>query len=347
LTIASSLAAALVMLAPALSQAVCGYLDWVDPATDSIIPRNPLIVLGRYNDLEIAAYRPYLSSRGDAVALVEHERFGADGPGSVTFRPERLLRPHTRYALRFRRPSKDLRFPDAEWITSDSVDDSEPVWSGEPAIDLEQSRAEGDGVLGYRVVFKTPIEVAEGATWAIVEVESETGEPLVSGGAQRRLWHLASDFQKTGIRFEHSECSDGFGLRAEKPYRLHLTLLDMSGNSSATKVVRFRVPAVPYRCGEVHTWVPVESVLYKVEPDFIRVFRQNRRTGTVEGHLTVDETGAVVDVQVDEIHPYIEKSTAEALKQWRFPRRASPVTLPFKTFFFFAPPVFVPDWSAD
>jgi hypothetical protein len=41
------------------------------------------------------------------------------------------------------------------------------------------------------------------------------------------------------------------------------------------------------------------------------------------------------------------KSTTAALKQWRFPPHASPRTLPFKTFFFFAPPVFVPDWSVD
>ena len=119
------------------------------------------------------------------------------------------------------------------------------------------------------------------------------------------------------------------------------------GNVSSTKVVRFRVPQVPDRLGEVHTWVPVESVLFKVEPDFLPLLRQNRWSDTVEGHLLVDGTGAVVHVEVEETQPFIEKSAISALMQWRFPARGHAQTLPFKTFFFFAPPVFVPNWSAD
>ena len=33
--------------------------------------------------------------------------------------------------------------------------------------------------------------------------------------------------------------------------------------------------------------------------------------------------------------------------QWRFAPRGSEQTLPFKTFFFFAPPAFLPYWLAD
>ena len=183
----SGLLIALSLIAPSLARATCGYLDWVKPAAGSSIPRNPLIVLGRFNDPEIASYEPYLASASDSVALVERERFGTFGPTVVTFEPEQALQANTRYLLRFRRPSDDLRFPDAEWTTSDVWDDAEPAWSGEPALDLDQSRAEGDGFFGYRVVFKVPFAESEGATSVILEVESADGEPLENGVAKRRL----------------------------------------------------------------------------------------------------------------------------------------------------------------
>ena len=327
----------------------CACMPSISPESTIVLALNPRISLADCEDRKFDSYRPYLVGPGHSVNLeldVENE-LGV-GLGQV-FSPAKLLRPRTRYELRFRRLPKNVRFEPMAWTTGDAADSTPPSWAGSPVIDVSRSVAYRVGdPHSWKAALSLPVVERADVAFAAVEVESD--EPKVpAGGATHRLFSLAADTAWTGIEIASSSCGLGLELEPGKPYVLAVRLFDQTGNASPRQRVRLSIPTRPAPEFAVYTSIHTWCVLRKVEPEFLDLARKMRLSGTVEGHVTVDAAGAVVAVKVDKALPAgLDRATVDALSQWLFPPSPEPERqLPFQTHFITMPPVFVPTWSAD
>lgn len=333
------------MPARAWSTAACFVPGAVWPSPDSEIPVNPLIVIEACSEEDFGAMKPALRSETETVPLRFVEAFARY---HFAFEPELPLQPATEYVLELGMApvDPDVELEPASWTTLDEVDLSPPTWSGRPRV-WEATSSVTDGIRG-RVTFTVPVGEESGDVAVLLEPSGEpSGEQMsarptfekVDGapGARKvdtwRGWNAAFPWDEPGL------------------YAARMTLLDSSGNRSAPRAFRFRIPPPPPRPAlqVVTTLAGDYTVRWKVEPEFTEIARKARIFGVVSGHLLVDDGGSVRAVQIDEGLPLgLSEFTTEALFQWRFePSEVPERRIDFSTHFLRAPAVYDPGWNVD
>jgi len=325
---------------------------WASPPPATVLPLNPRILISFYPSSKVDSYRPYLAGPGHSVNLEKMGEHPLGRAGAHVFAPAKLLRPRTRYELRFRRLPKDLHFEPVAWTTGDAEDSTPPSWTEAPSIDESRSRVDsgfGEGSGSWRTSLTLPSAERLSVPWVMVEVESGAQSPTVFAGAHHRLFFLDGAAEWSGIELADPPCDDHLGLEAGTSYTLAIQLFDLAGNASVQERVRFRIPIRPGPDFAVHTSINIENVRRKVEPEYRDLARKARVRGVVEGYVLVDAAGEVVSVRIEKALPMgLDQSAWEALAQWKFPPSPEPERqIPFQTHFLMVPPVFVPSWSAD
>jgi TonB family protein len=262
-----------------------------------------------------------------------------------TLEPEYPLRPATLYRMAFVALPKGFDFEHEGWTTLDTVDRTPPVWTKLPAVsDTESIREEmvTDHQTSAAIVFDAG---DEGWLAALLQVE-RPGEAKPSDPAP--TWLVPLWQRQNGSFRVYAPCASC----ATGDVRLvRLTLLDLAGNRSATRSVRFRVPPLPSppRSHVVTTLDPPTTVRRLVEPAYTVIAQRARIQGTAEGTLAVDATGVVTVVEIQKTLRFgLDEATVEALLQWKFPPAETPTRqYAFTSRFQLVQEVYAPKWGVD
>jgi hypothetical protein len=197
------------------------------------LPTNGLIVvsaIGKGAALldEVAKHKPELVSDKERVALVLVTTNSSKAETQVVLKPERLLKPKTKYRLVFQDVDSEISWSEssAVFTTNRGPDLNAPAWTAEPAVSAPQARRLGCGP-EYGATITVPVKDGS-SLW----VRVETG--------QRTVWAFVTDGH---FEFKHFMCGGPYGVRPDTRYELTLTAIDAAGNEAPDR--KHVVVAIP------------------------------------------------------------------------------------------------------
>ena len=106
--------------------------------------------------------------------------------------------------------------------------------------------------------------------------------------------------------------------RSETAGRLRNNIFRMENPEEAAESERKRKERDAKREAGIEGGVLNGRAIYKAAPSYPAEAKQNRLSGTVAVHITVDETGKVIESEPLCGHPVLAKAGEEAVRRWRF-----------------------------
>jgi hypothetical protein len=307
------------------------------PGAEIELPLNPVFQLLACLDSPSRLQPTLISESGEEIELDFVRELHRS---SSLVQPRLPLRPLTRYALIWRGADADT-FDPVWFRTGSETDYQAPQWREPPRLDLEKSGVEG----GPRAALTTSLVDVEEPVQSMVSFRRSSDSVLSKDWPAKP----AVEGNWTGVRLGGSSSWQPGVLGYAADYVVAVSFLDLSGNESEVRTVRFRTPDAPPDTGcQAFTTVAEGTVRWKEEPRCSPLAIRARVQGMVEGSLRVAADGSVLAVEISKGLPMgLDEATRQSLSKWRLQPSKVPLErrVTFRTVFVLSTEAYEPKWK--